>query len=56
MDAHPSWSFERYQAYEQTRFQQSLGEQEQARSGGWSPTPSRILTGAIASPACGPTW
>jgi hypothetical protein len=34
MDADPSWSFERYQAYERDRLRQSLEEQEQARTGG----------------------
>ena len=34
MDADPTWPFERYQAYEDVRFQQSLAEQEQARSSG----------------------
>jgi hypothetical protein len=34
MDTDPSWSFERYQAYEQDRLRQSLAEQEQARAGG----------------------
>ena len=34
VDADPTWSFDRYQAYEDVRFQQSLAEQEQALSGG----------------------
>jgi hypothetical protein len=34
VDADPSWAFERYQAYEDVRFRQSLAEQEQARSVG----------------------
>ena len=34
MDADPTWAFERYQAYEDVRFRQSLAEQEQARSSG----------------------
>ena len=34
VDADPTWSFDRYQAYEEVRFQQSLAEQEQALSGG----------------------
>jgi hypothetical protein len=34
VDADPRWSFDRYQAYEDVRFQQSLAEQEQALSGG----------------------
>ena len=34
MDADPTWSFDRYQTYEDVRFQQSLAEQEQALSGG----------------------
>ena len=34
MDADPTWSFDRYQAYEDVRFRQSLAEQEQALSGG----------------------
>ena len=34
VDADPTWPFERYQAYEDVRFQQSLAEQEQARSSG----------------------
>jgi hypothetical protein len=34
VDADPTWAFERYQAYEDVRFRQSLAEQEQARSSG----------------------
>jgi hypothetical protein len=34
VDADPTWSFDRYQAYEDVRFRQSLAEQEQALSGG----------------------
>lgn len=34
MDANPTWSFDRYQAYEDVRFQHSLAEQEQAGSAG----------------------
>jgi hypothetical protein len=34
VDADPTWSFDRYRAYEDVRFQQSLAEQEQALSGG----------------------
>jgi hypothetical protein len=34
VDADPTWAFERYQAHEDVRFQQSLAEQEQARSSG----------------------
>lgn len=34
VDADPMWSFDRYQAYEDVRFQESLAEQEQALSGG----------------------
>jgi hypothetical protein len=34
VDADPTWAFERYQAYEDDRFRQSLAEQEQVRSSG----------------------
>ena len=34
MDADPTWSFDRYQTYEDVRFQQSLAEQEQALTDG----------------------
>jgi hypothetical protein len=34
VDADPTWSFDRYKAYEDVRFRQSLAEQEQALSGG----------------------
>jgi hypothetical protein len=34
VDADPTWAFERYQAYEDVRFRQSLAEQEEARSNG----------------------
>ncbi len=34
MDLDPSWTFDEYQAYEQTRFNESQVEQERARAGG----------------------
>lgn len=34
MDADPTWSFDRYQAYEDVRFRRSLAEQKQALSAG----------------------
>ena len=33
MDADPTWSFDRYQAYEDVRFQQSLAEQNTLSGG-----------------------
>jgi hypothetical protein len=62
VDADSTWSFERYQAYEDARFRQSVAEQEQARSSGLTADPKSephggyriacVWPAEVTAPAC----